>query len=604
MSAGLPIVVVGGASVDRIRADGEPRTIAGGAALYTALAARRAGGNARFFGFRPDPLPEIFSQAAQLVPWVGPACEKQDLPHFEIVYEDDGNARLVSADWGTEETLDPSMLDDSVLEGCALVHIAAIHAPELQMRFVQNIRSRCDAKISAGTYGYMARRAPDTVRALMESVDLFFLNEFEVQLVFGDERPPVRPGQILVVTRGARGADVWQGDHCTRVPICPSTPVDLTGAGDSVCGGTLAGIARGLHPTEAVLLGSAVAASTIEAPGMEALLETSIDQLEERRRQVRRDPRVQVNRVQVRKMGQVISELESVKSFSFTGPHFPDVGDPHAIDYFFAAILHQFGFWSPANGVYARPTWTTFEGQRLKGSDYCFAAFKRVLERDPAQLLPRGQSSLRWDDTRSLFLADDGSVPMPVLATHHALARGYGRDLWELGYTPTQLVKEAQASDDPGATLISVLDHVTGYREDPLRKKAMLLVLALGQRPEGFLDLSRCKQLGPVVDYHIMRSCLRTGLVEVGDEELRERIVGRRLLEPSDEKAVRAACFEAVEALMEASGRDIGAIDYFFFGARKRCPEMEQPDCGRCPVDPVCKHDMAMFQPVLRTTFY
>lgn len=604
MTTGLPIVVIGGASVDRIRAGGEPRLTAGGAALYTALAARRASGNARFFGFRPTELPDIFTEAARLVPWVGPPCEVGDLPHFEIVYEDDGNARLVSADWGTEETLDPSMLDDEVLKDAALIHIAAIHAPELQMRFVQSVRARCDAKISAGTYGYMARRAPDMVRALMESVDLFFLNEFEVQLVFGDERPPVRPGQILVVTRGSRGADVWQGDHCTRVPICPSNPVDLTGAGDSVCGGTLAGLARGLHPTEAVLLGSAVAASTIEAPGMEALLESSTHQIEERRRQVRRDPRVQVNRVQVRRMAEVISGLEAVQPFDFTGPHLPAVGDPRALDYFFAAILHQFGFWSPANGVYARPTVASFDGQRLKGSDYCFAAYKRVLDQNPDQLLPRGQAALRWADTRAVFTDDEGQVPMPVLATHHALARGYGRDLWELGYTPAQLVAEAQASDDPGLHLIRVLDHVTGYREDPLRKKAMLLVLALGQRPEGFIDLSRCKSLGPVVDYHIMRSCLRTGLVEVGDEVLRERIVGRRLLEPGDEQAVRAACFEAVEALMQASGRELGAIDYFFFGARKRCPEMEQPDCGRCPIDPVCKHDVAMFQPVLRTTFY
>lgn len=604
MTTGAPILVIGGASVDRIRAGGEPRTKAGGAALYTALAARRAGGDAHFFGFRPDPLPEIFSEPAQIVPWVGPECALEDLPHFDIVYEDDGNARLASADWGTEETLDPEMIPDDVLRDMSLVHIAAIHAPELQMRFVRNLRKRCDARISAGTYGYMARRAPDMVRALMESVDLFFLNEFEAQLVFGDERPPVRPGQILVITRGARGADVWQGDHCTRVPICPSEPVDLTGAGDSVCGGTLAGLSRGMHPTEAVLLGSAVASTTIEAPGMEGLLETTTGQIDDRRRRVRRDPRVQVNRVQVRRMGGVIADLAAVRPFDFTGPHFPDVGDPNAVDFFFASILHQFGFWSPANGVYARPTWATVGGQRLKGSDYCFAAYKRLLQRDPALLSPRGQSSLRWSDTRDIFSDDDGTVPMPVLATHHALARGYGRDLWELGYTPTELVREAQRAADPGAFLVGVLDHVTGYREDPLRKKAMLLVLALAQRPEGFIDLKRCQRLAPVVDYHIMRSCLRTGLVEVGDEALRERIVGRRLLEPGEERVVRNACYEAVEALMAASGRDIGAIDYFFFGARKRCPEMQQPECERCPVDPVCKHDVAMFQPVLRTTFY
>ncbi len=211
---------------------------------------------------------------------------------------------------------------------------------------------------------------------------------------------------------------------------------------------------------------------------------------------------------------------------------------------------------------------------------------------------------LRWTDTEALFRADDGTIPLPVLATHHALARGYGRDMWELGLEPWALVEAAQRADDPARVLLAALDKITGYREDPLRKKSMLLVLALGQRPERFIDLSRASCLTPVVDYHIMRSALRTGLVEVGDEALREALVGRRMLDPRDESAVRLAAFDALEQIESVSGRDVGAIDAFFFGARRRCPELEEPDCAACPLDPVCKHDTTMFQPVLRTTAY
>lgn len=597
------ILVVGGASVDRVRSAGEPKVTPGGAALFTALAARQAGAEARFFGYRPDPLPELFAEPASLVPWYGPPCGLEDLPHFEIVYQDDGNARLAAADWGTEETLRPEMIPDELL-GASLIHIAAIHAPELQMRFVRALRQRSSARLSAGTYGYMARRAPDTVRALMESVDLFFMNEFEEKLVFGEEGPTVRPGQILVVTRGARGSDVWQGDHCSRVPICPSKPLDLTGAGDSVCGGTLAGLMRGLHPVEAVALGSSVAAMTIENTGMQALLRTSTAQVEARRQAARHDPRVQVNRVQVERIGTHIRRADEVRAFDFTGTLFPEVGHPKTLDFLFASILHQFGFWSPANGVYARPTIAQFEGRRLKGSEYCFAAFKRLMDTDPGQLEPLRMSSLRWQDTEKLFRADDGTLPMPVLTTHHSLARGYGRDMWELGLTPRALVEEANRQPDPVRHLVGVLDHITGYREDPLRKKTMLLVIALGQRPERFLDLNGYHGVRPIIDYHLMRSCLRTGLVEVGDEGLREHLAGRRLLEPDDESSVRYACHAAIDDLMRISGRSIGAIDWFFFGARKRCPEMEEPDCAHCPIDPVCKHDKAMFQPVIRTTYY
>ena len=47
-----------------------------------------------------------------------------------------------------------------------------------------------------------------------------------------------------------------------------------------------------------------------------------------------------------------------------------------------------------------------------------------------------------------------------------------------------------------------------------------------------------------------------------------------------------------------------GAVDWFFFGARKRCPEMSEPQCHVCLVDPVCAHRKELFQPVLRTSHY
>ena len=108
----------------------------------------------------------------------------------------------------------------------------------------------------------------------------------------------------------------------------------------------------------------------------------------------------------------------------------------------------------------------------------------------------------------------------------------------------------------------------------------------------------------PVIDYHLMRSCLRVGLIDVTDETLERALLERRLLEPADEWAVRLAAYEAVEHLVARSGRTMGAVDWFFFNARRRCPEMSEPECSRCAVDPVCAHRKALFQPVLRTTYY
>jgi sugar/nucleoside kinase (ribokinase family) len=597
------ILIIGGASVDRLRAEGQPITTPGGAALYTAVAARKAGAVVRFFGFKPDPLPELFHEAARMVDWVGPPCQIEDIPHFEIIYDERGDARLGRASWGREDQLDPAMVPDALLEHVDYIHIAAIHDPALQMKFVQTLRRRSSAKLSAGTFGYMVHRAPDAVRALQEATDLFFLNGFEADLVFGNQPPTVRPGQILVITRGADGADVWQGDWCTRVPCYPAQPVDLTGAGDSVCGGALAGLVDGLHPVQAVQLGAAVAALTIEAPGMTGLLKASRVAIAQRQAQ-HADARVSVDEAQVEKIAAILADLPHIAPFEFTGPHFPPIDDPHTLPWFFAAMLHQFGFWTPRDGRWDQPLQALLNGERLKGSDYVFAAFARLLKENPDLLARRAQATMRWSDTEETFRADDGSVPVPVLANHHALARSYGRDMWELGWTPELLVTQAQESEHSVATLIEKLDHIPGYREDPLRKKSMLLIAALGQRPEKFIDLKDGRDLAPIIDYHLMRSCLRTGLVRVHDDALRQTLAERKLCTPADEAAVRLASYDAIQRLCGQSGRDLGTVDYFFFGARRRCPELTEPDCAHCPLDPACAKDRELFQPVLRTTFY
>jgi hypothetical protein len=148
------------------------------------------------------------------------------------------------------------------------------------------------------------------------------------------------------------------------------------------------------------------------------------------------------------------------------------------------------------------------------------------------------------------------------------------------------------------------MDQVGGYKEDPLRKKSVLLAMILAQRPERFLQIGSDEHVPPVIDYHLMRSCLRIGLLGIVEAELDAKLRARQLLEPEEEWAVRYAAYEAIQALAERSGKSMGAVDWFFFNARRRCPEMTEPDCAHCQVDPVCAHRKELFQPVIRTSFY
>ncbi len=52
-----------------------------------------------------------------------------------------------------------------------------------------------------------------------------------------------------------------------------------------------------------------------------------------------------------------------------------------------------------------------------------------------------------------------------------------------LKLTPGEVVRQAQTSVRPLRTLIGLLDHIGGYKENPLRKKTGLLALILNQRP-------------------------------------------------------------------------------------------------------------------------
>jgi hypothetical protein len=469
-----------------------------------------------------------------------------------------------------------------------------------QLAFVQACRRRGAKRLSAGTFLQAVNDDPEAVRAVLDQVDLFFMNEAEAEGLFGSVREArTRPGAFLFVTLGKEGAIVYQGALSTRIAGLPCKLLDPTGAGDTFCGAILAHLQVGKHPVLAAQLAVPLAAQMTEYAGPAAVFWPRPAP------GTRLDARVQVDAGQVERMARLLADLDTVEPFPFTGPHLPPEGHPAALDYFFAATLQQFSFWTAKEGAYHRPLIAPIDGEALKGSDYLWQAFMRPLDTDPAFYSPARQAELSREEMLALFRADDGSDPMPALDLHLAQARAYGRDMVALGLTPHEVVHEAQASETPLAAFQRLLDHVGGYKEDPLRKKTGLLAVILNQRPEAFLTFGSQEGPSPVIDYHLMRACLRMGLLDVVDQDLFQDLAGRRLVSAEDEAAVRDAAYRAIEEVAAQSGKSAGAVDsWFFLTARGLCPEMTEPECDACPVDPFCAHRKELFQPVMRTTFY
>jgi len=591
------LLVIGGASSDILHFAGQTATSAGGAGMYTAMAAHRSGMQVSLFGPRPSPIPKMLRPIAErLTAWHGQAIPPEELPHFEIAYHN-GKTTYLRAFVDAESNLMPGTLPPD-LSPYDCVHITPLGDVHRQSAFLQACRQRGARRISVGTGPFLVDE-PNVVRSIMEQADIFFMNDKEAAALFGSvETAKTWPGKLLFVTLGERGAVVIQGDYPTEVPGVPSNVLDPTGAGDTFCGAALAHLSLGEHPVMAARLAMPVASQMIEHVGPTALL------WPEPPPAAPVDARVVVDESRVKRVSQLIATLPEVAPFSFTGPDFPPVRHPAALDQFFASTLQQFSFWTHASGKYHLPLIAPLNGRQRKGSSYLYQAYLRPLTDDPEFYTPVRQADLTQPEMLALFRADDGSDPMPAVELHLAQAQGYGRDMLALGLTPRDVVEQAQASATPLQTFFELLDHIGGYKEDPLRKKSALLALTLNQRPEVFLAFGANEQASPVIDYHAQRFCLRVGLIDVGDETLRKELVGRQLLLPTAEWAVRHAAYIAVEQLVAASGKSAGAVDWFMFNSRKRCPEMTEPVCQLCQLDPVCAHRKELFQPVLRTTFY
>ncbi|MEM7345638.1 MAG: hypothetical protein AAF485_15455, partial [Chloroflexota bacterium] len=104
------LTVIGTASLDILHFAGQTVQTIGGAGLYTALAAQRAGGIVTLFAPKPAPVPERLQPAVNQLNWVGPQILPEALPRLEIEHHGDDQATLLGASWGAEGDLTPNRL--------------------------------------------------------------------------------------------------------------------------------------------------------------------------------------------------------------------------------------------------------------------------------------------------------------------------------------------------------------------------------------------------------------------------------------------------------------------------------------------------------------
>ncbi len=131
----------------------------------------------------------------------------------------------------------------------------------------------CDPSIR-----YMRPEFETQVRAIVANVDAFLPSEMETRGFFPEpvsdlweaaEAFGAMGAPCVVLKLGARGQYVYDtaGRRRWHVPAYPVEVVDVTGAGDSYCGGFLAGLGQTDDPLEAALRGSVAASFVVEGIG-------------------------------------------------------------------------------------------------------------------------------------------------------------------------------------------------------------------------------------------------------------------------------------------------------------------------------------------------
>lgn len=312
-----------------------------------------------------------------------------------------------------------------------------------------------------------------------------------------------------------------------------------------------------------------------------------------------------VNTAMVEKIAQKIRELPiGGTALTFTeGNTYPPPNDPGALDYFFATVMHDYGFWIGDENGYVKPLYGEVEGRRLKGADLLWTLSMRVYREKGTEFFK--PENLAWLSFPSFCVWLPEEFEFQDKINRYRMAVDYGQYCILNSADPATIVSIANHSTQPLRSFLNFTSTLPGYDKDLLLKKNLLLAMILANRPERFLRVGPDEKWPPIVDYHWMRVSERLGLIDLSPDEHRS-LSQRTWISKEMEAGVRRATYDAVGKVIELSGKPMSATDGFVWAviARKLCLEMEPPKCTDCPFSCVCAKRVELFQPVFRTTNY
>jgi hypothetical protein len=273
----------------------------------------------------------------------------------------------------------------------------------------------------------------------------------------------------------------------------------------------------------------------------------------------------------------------------------------------------------------------TLDGKESQGSELLFALARREVALDPQAFAALRMAKITTQQFNTIFSAErDASCPSIsrgaerarlLRETAQALQQRYDGALDKL-----LAESEGYLRRPDGKGVLDVFSMLPGYY-DPHLKKAFVL-LKIWQRL-GLWEAKDQQNLFIAVDYHLLRVALRSGIVQVQDEALAQRLRNQAPSTPEEEEAIRAPVKLAYKRIEELSGLDVFTLDEIFWTLGRSCCHYARParcaecdfshcsvrlsftyDCtGCCPLADACEGSTdpaqrALFEPMLETMYY
>lgn len=197
--------------------------------------------------------------------------------HNWVLYEPDGRRQIINhrgSDLNDAVSLRANEIPPSCLNARAF-HIASMPA-ERQAELVHALKHR-ERLLSLDPHDLFIKGNEELLFGLLPLVDFFLPSREEARMLYGKDDPEhavlafagAGP-RAAVVKLGAEGSLVFDAasQKMTHVPSYPANVVDETGAGDTYCGGFLAGYLETRDALTAACCGTVSASFCIEHLGV------------------------------------------------------------------------------------------------------------------------------------------------------------------------------------------------------------------------------------------------------------------------------------------------------------------------------------------------